>query len=147
MTWEGDNGTELRMRFAIEGGAPLIRELAVRKNGAQWTALAKDVAPEFRVVSGMRRITQQQLRPDSIQALGGTLSPKVMELYEKDEDWVDQAVKEGQIKAADVERWKWEAFWDAPLYIEGAACGRRPTRRRFRRCTASSAEGAAAHAG
>jgi hypothetical protein len=23
-----------------------------------------------------------------------------------------------QIKAADVERWKWEAFWDAPLYIE-----------------------------
>ena len=27
---------------------------------------------------------------------------------------------EGQIKAADVERWKWEAFWDAPLYIEGS---------------------------
>jgi hypothetical protein len=21
---------------------------------------------------------------------------------------------------ADVERWKWEAFWDAPLYVEGS---------------------------
>ena len=29
-------------------------------------------------------------------------------------------MKEGQIKAADVERWKWEAFWDAPLYVEGS---------------------------
>ena len=43
-----------------------------------------------------------------------------MELYEKDEDWVDQAVTEGQIKESDVERWKWEAFWDAPLYLEGS---------------------------
>ena len=119
-TWDGDNGTELRMRFGIEAGAPVIRELAVRKNGGQWATLAKNVTPEFRVVSGMRRITQQQLRPDSIQALGGKVSAKVLELYEKDEDWVDQAVKEGQIKESDVERWKWEAFWDAPLYLEGS---------------------------
>ena len=98
----------------------MIRELAVRKNGGQWATLAKNVTPEFRVVSGMRRITQQQLRPDSIQALGGKVSAKVLELYKKDEDWVDQAVKEGQIKESDVERWKWEAFWDAPLYLEGS---------------------------
>jgi hypothetical protein len=83
------------------------------------------VTPEFRVVSGMRRITQQQLRPDSIQALGGTVSAKVMELYNKDDGtWIDQAIAEGQIKKSDVERWKWEAFWDAPLYIEGS--GKRP---------------------
>ncbi len=44
-----------------------------------------------------------------------------MELYEKDDGGVDRrGGAEGQIKAADVERWKWEAFWDAPLYVEGS---------------------------
>ena len=125
VTWEGDNGAELRMRFSIEAGTPTIRELAVKKKGGQWSTLASNVTPEFRVVSGMRRITQQQLRPDSIQALGGKVSDKVMEMYRKDDGgWIDQAVKEGQIKESDVERWKWEAFWDAPLYIEGS--GERP---------------------
>ena len=122
VTWDGDNGAELRLRFGDRRAARRrIRELAVRKKGGQWATLATNVTPEFRVVSGMRRITQQQLRPDSIQALGGTVSPKVMEMYKKDDGgWIDQAVREGQIKAADVERWKWEAFWDAPLYVEGS---------------------------
>jgi len=121
ITWDGDNGAELRLRFTIEAGTPTIRELAVKKKGGQWATLASNLTPEFRVVSGMRRITQQQLRPDSIQALGGTVSAKVMEMYKKDDGgWIDQAVREGQIKAADVERWKWEAFWDAPLYVEGS---------------------------
>ena len=121
VTWDGDNGAELRLRFTIEAGTPTIRELAVKKKGGQWATLASNVTPEFRVVSGMRRITQQQLRPDSIQALGGKVSDKVMEMYRKDDGgWIDQAVKEGQIKEADVERWKWEAFWDAPLYVEGS---------------------------
>ena len=74
MTWDGDNGAELRLRFAIDAGTPTIRELAIRKKGGQWATLASNVTPEFRVVSGMRRITQQQLRPDSIQALGGKVS-------------------------------------------------------------------------
>lgn len=105
--WAGDNDTALRLRFAIDGGAPTIRELAVRRKGGQWSTLVTNVTPEFNVVSGMRRITQQQLRPDSIQALGGVVSPKVLALYEKDDGtWVDEAVREGQIKAEDVERWK-----------------------------------------
>lgn len=121
VTWAGDKDTELRMRFAIDGGTPTIRELAVRRKGGQWSTLVTNVTPEFNVVSGMRRITQQQLRPDSIQALGGVVSPKVLALYEKDDGtWVDEAVREGQIKAEDVEHWKWEAFWDAPLYVEGS---------------------------
>ena len=121
VTWDGDKESELRLRFVIEGGTPTIRELAIRKKGGQWGTLVTNVTPEFNVVSGMRRMTQQQLRPDSIQALGGTVSPKVLALYEKDDGtWIDEAVREGQIKAADVERWKWEAFWDAPLYIEGS---------------------------
>src|SRR4029079_15959919 len=38
VTWEGEKGAELRMRFGIDGGAPLIREIAVRKNGGPWGA-------------------------------------------------------------------------------------------------------------
>jgi len=121
VSWDGDTGAELRMRLGIDRGTPTIQELALRRRGGQWSTLLSNVTPEFSVVSGMRRITQQQLRPDSIQALGGKLSPKVLELYAKDDGtWVDQAVREGQINAEDVERWKWEAFWDAPLYIEGS---------------------------
>ena len=120
VTWNGDNDSELRLRFAIEGGTPTIQELAIRPRGGQWRTLATSVTPEFRVVSGLRRVTQQQLRPDSIQALGGKVSPEVQDLYRKDEEWVDQTVREGQLKAEDVERVKWEAFWDSPLYIEGS---------------------------
>lgn len=120
VTWDGDHNAELRLKFGIEGGTPTIQELALRAKGGAWRTLATNVRPEFRVVSGLRRITQQQLRPDSIQALGGKVSPEVWELYRKNGEWVDQAVKEGQIKIEDVERWKWDAFWDSPLYVEGS---------------------------
>ena len=80
VTWEGEKGAELRMRLGIDSGAPTLREIAVRKSGGRWATLATNVTPEFRVVSGMRRMTQQQLRPDSIEALGGKPSEKVWEL-------------------------------------------------------------------
>ena len=124
VTWAGDNDAELRLRFGIEGGTPTIQELAFRPKGGAWRELAKNIRPEFHVVSGLRRITQQQLRPDSIQALGGKVSAEVNQLYRNDGEWVDQAVREGQIKKEDVDRWKWEAFWDSPLYVEGS--GTRP---------------------
>jgi hypothetical protein len=94
VTWDGDNNTELRMRFAIDGGTPTIRELAVRKKGAQWSTLAANVTPEFRVVSGLRRATQQQTEP--LEKLGIALTADV------------------------IDKIKWEAFWDAPLYIDGS---------------------------
>lgn len=120
VTWDGEAGAELRLRLGIVRGVPTIEELGVRPRGQEWRALLNDVRPEFRVVSGLRRITQQQLRPDSIQALGGKVSSEVMGLYARGGEWVDQAVKEGQIRKEDVERWKWEAFWDSPLYVEGS---------------------------
>src|SRR6185295_3686230 len=98
VTWDGEKGAELRLRLAIDGGTPTLRDIAIRKNGGRWTTLASNLTPEFRVVSGMRRMTQQQLRPDSIEALGGKPSAKVWELFKKDDpSWVDEAIKEGQI--------------------------------------------------
>jgi hypothetical protein len=94
VTWDGDNNSELRMRFGLDAGAPIIRELAVRKKGGQWSTLATNVSPEFRVVSGLRRATQQQTEP--LVKLGIALTPEV------------------------INKIKWEAFWDAPLYIEGS---------------------------
>jgi hypothetical protein len=94
LVWEGDNSQELRLRFGIAGGTPTIKELALRKKGGQWATLATNVTPEFRVVSGLRRATQQQTQP--LEKLGIALTPEV------------------------IDKIKWEAFWDAPLYIEGS---------------------------
>ena len=63
VTWDGDNNQELRLRLAIDGGTPTIKELAVRKKGGQWARSPRNVTPEFRVVSGLRRATQQQTEP------------------------------------------------------------------------------------
>jgi hypothetical protein len=93
LSWQGAAGQDLRAAFAIDSGAPVIREMAVRKKGGAWIVLGRNLTPEFFVTSGMRRISQQQLTP--LRQLGMT-SPDVLE-------------KE-----------KWKAFWDAPLVIPGS---------------------------
>src|SRR2546423_2749680 len=94
VTWQGDAGTELRARFAIEGGTPHIRELATRRSGGQWIAVLTNATPEYRVVSGVRRMTEQQLEP--LEKLKVAITPDILE------------------------RDKWNAFWDAPLFLEGS---------------------------
>jgi hypothetical protein len=93
LTWEGDRNQELRLRLAIEGGTPVIEQLALRRKGEAWITLAAHAKPEFRVVSGLRRITNQQLDP--LAGIGIKITPEILE------------------------REKWEAFWDAPLNIPG----------------------------
>ena len=98
ITWDGDNHQELRLRLVINGGTPTIQELAIhvghsKGQGGAWTTLLSHAAPEFRVVSGLRRITNQQLDP--LAGLGVKITQEV------------------------VDREKWEAFWDAPLNIPG----------------------------
>ena len=90
ITWTGEQNNELRLRFTVERGTPTVKELAVRSPSGPWRALAANLTPEFRVVSGVRRVTQQQTEP--LQELGVPLT----------------AEKLNEIK--------WEAFWDAPLY-------------------------------
>lgn len=93
LTWDGDRDREVRVRFAINGGTPTIKELAVRRKGAQWAVVGSNITPEFTVVSGMRRATDQQIQP--LRRLGVDITSKVID---------------------DI---KWEAFWDAPLNVPG----------------------------
>jgi hypothetical protein len=93
LAWTGDGGDQLRMQLDVENGAPAIEDLALAHAGGAWTTIASHAAPEFRVVSGMRRVTNQQLDP-----LAGLGIP------------ITQAV---------IDRIKWNAFWDAPLNVPG----------------------------
>jgi len=93
-TWQGARGQELRTAFALHDGQPSIAEMAVRKAGASWIILGRNLMPEFEVTSGKRRLSEQQMAP--LRQLGVQLTPEV------------------------VDREKWFAFWDAPLMIPGA---------------------------
>ena len=63
VTWTGSTGSELRARYGIDNGQPVVRELAVRKSGGQWAPLGQNLTPEFYVKSGKRRMTTQQGAP------------------------------------------------------------------------------------
>ncbi len=95
VTWNGAGGSELRARYAISNGQPIVREIAVRKTGGQWLPLGQNLTPEFYVKSGVRRMTTQQGAP--LINLGVDITPEV------------------------IEKEKWYAFWDAPFVIPGVA--------------------------
>src|SRR5438105_4036788 len=46
VSWAGQNGADVRARYAIEGGQPVVRDLAVRKAGGQWTTLGRNLTAE-----------------------------------------------------------------------------------------------------
>ena len=81
--------------LGIDEGTPTIRELAIRRKGSAWTTLAANAQPEFRVVSGFRRMSNQQLQP--LNGLGVAIMPAI------------------------VDEKKWDAFWDAPLDLNPQA--------------------------
>ncbi|MFN7917352.1 MAG: hypothetical protein U0Q55_18550 [Vicinamibacterales bacterium] len=89
LLWDSERAEQVRLQLGITRGTPTIRELAVRARAGQWAVLGRDLAPEYRVVSGLRRITNQQLVP--LRELKVPLTDEVVEKY------------------------KWDAFWDAPL--------------------------------
>ena len=93
VVWGGEAGQTLRAVFAIEGGKPIVRELAIKQPGRSWAVFAENVAPHFEVVSGRRRLSHQQTRP--LRNLGV------------------------EITDAFVEKEKWNVFWDAPLNVPG----------------------------
>ena len=93
LTWDGERNQEIRLRFTINGGTPTIADLSVRAKGGPWATVASNATPEFQVVSGLRRATDQQLKP--LQALGVTITPAILDSI------------------------RWEAFWDSPLNVPG----------------------------
>jgi len=91
VSWSGQGGAEVRARYAIDGGQPLIRDLAIRRSGGQWTTLGQNLAPEYHVTTGVRRMSEQQAEP--LRAAGVELTPDV------------------------IAKNRWYAFWDAPLVM------------------------------
>jgi len=92
LTWPGERGEVLRARFALHGGQPVIEEMAARKAGGAWVELGKDLAPDFEVTTGRRRISSTEL-----------------EILKKNHNDTPEAENE----------YKWNVFWDAPLEIPG----------------------------
>jgi len=91
VSWMGERGTDIRATYAVDGGQPVIRDLAVRKNGAAWTTLGRNLVAEYRVTTGVRRMTDQQAQP--LRDAGVQLTQEV------------------------IDKNRWYAFWDSPLYI------------------------------
>lgn len=102
VSWAGQAGAELRLRFAVESGRPIIRDLAVRPHAGPWAVLGRDLTPEYRVTSGVRRMSEQQAEP--LRQLGVEITSDV------------------------IEKNKWYAFWDAPLEVPGTRPGERTPR-------------------
>src|SRR4030095_16242284 len=74
-------------------GQPVVRELSIRKKGGQWSTLGQNLAPEYHVVSGVRRMSSDHV--NSLPAAGIPLTPQV------------------------VAKNRWSAFHDAPLEVPG----------------------------
>ncbi len=95
LAWNGDARQQVRLRLEVRSSVPTIRELSVRSAAGRWHIVAANVTPEFRIATGLRRISNQQLQP--LRALGVELTSEV------------------------VDRYKWDAFWDAPLDLDQSA--------------------------
>ena len=103
LEWEGAGEERVRLALAVVDGAPRISELAVRRAGragTDWVGVARDASIEFRIVEGLRRISNQQLNP--VRGLGVEITQEV------------------------VDRYKWDVFWDAPLDLRQEAGGGNP---------------------
>lgn len=100
VSWIADPGTEIRSRFRIEHGHPIIRELAVRRGSGSWIVLGRELSPEYQVTSGVRRVSEQQLDP--LRQMGTSITDDV------------------------IEKNRWYTFWDAPLEVPGVSSKEHP---------------------
>jgi hypothetical protein len=92
LTWQGEAGQQLRASFALRDGQPIVQELAAKKLGGQWIVLGKDLTPQFEVTTGRRRISSTEM---------------------------DILKQQHTDTPANIEQYKWNVFWDAPLVIPG----------------------------
>ena len=90
--WPGEKGQQLRARFVLRNGQPVVEELAAKKPDGGWIELGKDLSPDFEVTTGRRRISITEL---------SILKKLNLDTPENEE------------------RYKWNVFWDAPLVVPG----------------------------
>jgi hypothetical protein len=93
VAWTGQGNSEVRVRYAIDNGQPVLRDLSTRKPGGQWATLGQNLVPEYHVVSGLRRMSSDQVA--ALPRDGIELTPEV------------------------VAKNRWFAFHDAPLEVPG----------------------------
>ena len=98
--WEAERGTELRLRLTIDRGVPTIDDLAVRARGGSWASVVTRATPDFRIVTGLRRMSNQQIAP--LRDLSVEITPGIVDAK------------------------KWDAFWDAPLDLSPPGRGGNP---------------------
>ena len=91
VSWRGEANQELRLRFTLADGRPVVRDLGIRKGNGTWAVLGENLTPEYHVVTGVRRMTTQQADP--LRAAGVEITQDV------------------------IDKNRWYAFWDAPLEI------------------------------
>src|SRR5438045_2637807 len=91
VSWHGDGSSEVRARFTLANAQPIVSDLAIRSGGGAWSTLGANLVPEYRVVTGVRRMSNQQADP--LREAGVELTPDV------------------------IAKNRWYAFWDAPLYF------------------------------
>ncbi|QJU56956.1 hypothetical protein HL653_03370 [Sphingomonas sp. AP4-R1] len=90
--WQSEaNDRQAQIRFAIDGGMPILRDISLQAVDDRWQTVVRDARPGFSIVTAIRRITNQQLDP--LNKLGVKITPEV------------------------IEEAKWDAFWDAPLQL------------------------------
>ena len=106
----GDKDAELRMRFALRAARDL-RELAVGERRLVEHAGDERHAGVQRGL-GMRRITQQQLRRIPSRRSVAWVSPRCSRCTRKMTARGSTRRARGADQGEDVERWKWEAFWE-----------------------------------
>jgi hypothetical protein len=92
VTWQGAGNAELRARYVLDQGRPMVRELAVRRGHGHWAVLGQDLTPQFDVQTGHRRIDFAGLAP--LRLLGVDVTSRKV-----------------------VEEQAWVSFWDAPFVI------------------------------
>jgi hypothetical protein len=94
VTWTGTANAELRVRYLIDRGQPLVHELAVRPEGGKWAVLGENLTSEFTVQTGRRRIDYTAL--NALKDLGLDIESREV-----------------------IERYSWIVFWDAPFVVPG----------------------------
>jgi hypothetical protein len=100
LTWQAERGREARIRLTNDDGTPTIQDLAARSGGGPWSTVVARAVPEFRVVTGLRRMSNQQIAP--LRALGVDITQEIVDAR------------------------KWDAFWDAPLDLSPPGKGGNP---------------------